>query len=198
METSLILFLALIFLPLPIGLAIFILTQKSPWQRYLLGLIPIFLFWQIVSFQILRREAQYPCIEFCGFIETLAGCFILLQVFFYTLIGINLRRFNDWLLRIGRLSGRSFNFTLLVKLPLSLGILFLSVLCLLGFYGYILWSFATPDDGTAHLILLGYGNYLLLRQGVVAFMVANVLIVLLAWLLYTRAGKKNSTFTPGT
>jgi hypothetical protein len=183
------LFLFLIFLPLPMSVAFFVFSSKSPRQGYLLGLIPIFLFWQIVCL-LLLRAVEKPCQELCGFFETALGSFTLVLIFFSSVLGLYLRRFYRRVVGKTNIPRRSLRSMAAAELPFFLAILLLSILCGLGFYGFTRWSVESGAPFLTPLFYLGYGNYLLLKQGIPTFIVANVLILALFWILYTRLRKK--------
>jgi hypothetical protein len=179
----------LMFLPVPIAVAIFVFSNKNPHQRYLLGLIPILLFWQVVSVLFLWY-AKTPCEEWCGFFETGAGALILVLIVSYTVLGPSLRRFYHRAVRKTQDRERSLRSLARAELRVCLAILGLSVLCGLGLTGFTLWSVNVGNPILSILFSIGYGNYILLKQGVAAFIIINVLILALFIYLYTRFGKK--------
>ena len=73
-----------------------------------------------------------------------------------------------------------------VDLPFFLAILLLSILCGLGFYGFTRWSIVSGNPLFTPLFYLGYGNYILLKQGVAAFIAFDCILLLLVWILFTR------------
>ena len=172
------------------SVAFFVFSRKNPRQGYLLGLIPIFLFWQIACIFFLWREARNPCQEFCGFFETGAGAFIIILIVFYTIWGRIVRRIYSRATRKALIPRRSIRSMAAVELPFFLAILFLSMLSALGLYAFSWWSIVSGNLIFSLLFFLGYGNSLLLEQGITAFTLANVLILALSWILYTRFSGK--------
>jgi len=183
------LFLLLSFLSLPIAVTLFVFSKKSLRLGFLLGLGPIFLFWQIACL-LLLRAVEKPCQELCGFYETGLGAFTLTLIFFYSIIGLYMRRIYHRVVSKSNLPGRSLRSMAAVELPVFLAILFLSMLCGLGFYGFVRWSVVSGNPLFTLLFYLGYGNAILLKQGMAAFLAFNCLLLILAWILFSRLCRK--------